>query len=135
MTMSTSGKKHMNKILLDTNVLIYAIDADSKYHKKSLELINDSTLSLYTTSKNISEFLVVLTRTEAVRIEVQEALEILLDLLLNIIVLYPTERSSEVFYNLLKKYNPSGLRIHDFEIISIGLSYGIRKITHVSHNI
>jgi len=41
MKMSTSGKKHMNKILLDTNVLIYAIDADSKYHKKSLELLTD----------------------------------------------------------------------------------------------
>ncbi len=120
----------MNKILLDTNILIYAIDADSKYHKKSLDLIYDSTLSLYTTSKNISEFLVVLTRTEAIRIEVKEALEILLDLLSisNITVLYPTEESSEVFYNLIKKYNPSGLRIHDFEIISIGLSCGIRKI-------
>ncbi len=117
-----------NKILVDTNILIYSIDADSKFHKKSLEILLDPENKLYTTSKNISEFLVVLTRAKSVRINTIEALEILSELLTNIIILYPNEQTQLIFYELLKKYEPSGLRIHDFEITSISLSNGIYKI-------
>jgi len=46
-------------------------------------------------------------------------------LLANITVLYPDKQSSTFFYDLLKKYKPSGLRIHDFEIISIALANSI----------
>lgn len=51
----------MNKLLLDTNVLIYAIDEDSKYLAKAHSLFFGQ-FDLYTTLKNISEFLSVITR-------------------------------------------------------------------------
>lgn len=117
-----------NKILIDTNILIYSIDADSKYHNKSLEILLNPGYELFTTSKNISEFLVVLTRAESVKITVIEALEILKDLISNITILYPNEQTRLLFYKLLKKYKPSGLRIHDFEIISIALANGVKRI-------
>ena len=117
-----------NRILVDTNILIYSIDADSKFHKRSLEVLLDPDKELYTTSKNISEFLVVLTRTKTVKINVIEALEILSELLTNINVLYPDKQTHLMFYELLKKYQPIGLRIHDFEIASISLANGIDTI-------
>jgi len=117
-----------NRILIDTNILIYSIDVDSKFHHKSLKLLLNPDNELYTTSKNISEFLVVLTRSKYIKITVLEALEILSELLTNIMILYPTEQTRNVFYNLLKKYTPSGLRIHDFEIVSIALTNGIKNI-------
>lgn len=55
------GKEHMNKLLLDTNILIYSIDEDSKYFNKSQNLFSEH-FELYTTSKNLSEFLSVVTR-------------------------------------------------------------------------
>ncbi len=116
------------QILVDTNILIYSIDADSKYHNKSLHILLNPDNDLYTTSKNISEFLVVLTRAESVKINVLEALGLLSDLLSNITVLYPNEQTRAIFYKMLKKYKPSGLRIHDFEIISIALANGINDI-------
>ena len=120
----------MNKrLLLDTNILIYSIDADSIFHKESQDLILNQNFELYTTSKNIAEFLVVITKSENIKINVVEALEILKDLLTFIKILYPTEESTKKFEELLKKYLPSGLRIHDFDIVSIGLSYGINQIT------
>jgi len=118
----------MNKILIDTNILIYAIDADSRFHRKSAEIITASNISLFTTAKNISEFLVVLTRADSLKIGTEEALDVLSNLLANMDVLYPNERSTEIFYKLLREYHPSGLRIHDFEIISIGLAHGISQI-------
>ena len=124
----------MNKrLLVDTNILIYAIDADSKFHEKAQKLILNPRYELYTTSKNISEFLVVLTRTESIKIDVIKVLKILKNLLSNFVILYPNKESTIKFEELLKKYKPRGLRIHDFEIISIGLASGIDLI--VTQNI
>ena len=117
-----------NRLLIDTNILIYSIDVDSKFHHKSIKLLLDPDNELYTTSKNRSEFLVVLTRAESIKITVQEALDILSELLTNITILYPTEQTRNIFYKLLKKYTPTGLRIHDFEIVSIALANGIKNI-------
>ena len=47
----------MTNILFDTNLLIYAIDEDSKYFNSVQKLLDDDSLNLFTTSKNISEFL------------------------------------------------------------------------------
>jgi len=52
----------MNNLLLDTNVLIYAIDEDSKYFHSVQRLLYSDNVKLFTTSKNISEFLAVVTR-------------------------------------------------------------------------
>ena len=117
-----------NRILIDTNILIYSIDVDSKFHHKSIKLLLNPDNELYTTSKNISEFLVVLTRAESIKITVLEALDILSELLINITILYPTEQTQNIFYKLLKKYTPTGLLIHDFEIVSIALANGIKNI-------
>jgi len=117
-----------NRLLVDTNVLIYAIDADSKFHPQAIELIQNTDYDLYTTSKNISEFLVVLTRTETIKIDTIKALDILKELISNLKVLYPSEDSYQKFIDLLGKYRPRGLRIHDFEIISIALASGITQI-------
>ena len=117
-----------NRLLIDTNILIYSIDVDSKFHLQSIKLLLNSENELYTTSKNISEFLVVLTKAKSIKITVIEALDILSDLLTNITILYPTEQTRNIFYKLLKKYTPMGLWIHDFEIVSIALANGIKKI-------
>ena len=129
MTIQILGRKPMSRqIVVDTNILIYSIDADSKFHNKSLEVLLNPENELYTTSKNISEFLVVLTRAQSIKIDVIQALDILSELLSNINVLYPNKQTYLIFQEMLKKYKPSGLRIHDFEIISIALAYGINHI-------
>ncbi len=51
-----------NKVIVDTNILIYTVDADSCFHEQAINFLSDSILKLFTTSKNISEFVVVLTR-------------------------------------------------------------------------
>ena len=117
-----------NSVLLDTNVLIYAIDADSKFHDQSQKLLLNQSYEFVTTSKNISEFLVALTRAESLKISVDQALDILQDFTEDIPILYPNQKSSMLFYELLRKYNPSGLKIHDFEIAAIALAFNIKCI-------
>ncbi len=43
-------------------------------------------------------------------------------------ILYPTKETFLVFRDLLKKYQPVGLQIHDYEILSIGLANQIDTV-------
>ena len=122
-----------SSILVDTNILIYAIDADSKFHNSFIKFLSATEISFFTTIKNISEFLVVLTRKAGIDIPVTTCLQILDSLLSNIDILYPDPMTLKTFYDLINKYKPRGLWIHDIEIVSIAISHGISKI--VTNNI
>jgi predicted nucleic acid-binding protein len=126
------GKGRMNNVLLDTNILLYAIDEESKYFKSVQGLLNTETINFYTTSKNLSEFLSVVTRIPNSSITMEKALFILNDFHNSFEILYPTEESNIIFIDLLKKYTPRGLKIHDFEIISIALSNNITSIATIN---
>jgi len=117
-----------NRLLVDTNILIYAVDEDSKYHGQSLYLIQNSEYSLFLTSKNITEFFVALTRTPDINISIRECLACLDSLLPYFDVIYPNQGSLEKLKYLIYKYNPSGLWIHDLEIISMAMEYKISRI-------
>ena len=43
-------------------------------------------------------------------------------------IFYPTNYTIVIFQKLLSKYRPVGQRIHDFEIVSIGLGNGINRL-------
>ena len=110
-------------------MLISAVDADSLFHEQAINFLSDSALKLFTTSKNVSEFLVVLTRNSEIALSSSECLDIINSLLSDIAILYPTPASMNVFQELIRKYNPRGLWIHDVEIASIAISHDISVIT------
>ena len=83
----------MNRILVDTNILVYAIDQDSRFHNKSQQLLFNSNYDLHTTSKNISEFLSVVTGNKAVSLPINDALVVVKDFADIVRILYPTETS------------------------------------------
>ena len=118
----------MNDLLIDTNVLIYAIDEDSLYFSQSQRIICHPNVSLYTTSKNISEFLAVMTRGTENALSIYDALNAVGDFDNFLNILYPTKDTYRYLMRLLRKYNPVGLKIHDFEIASIGIANGIDQI-------
>ncbi|MCL6583191.1 MAG: PIN domain-containing protein [bacterium] len=126
-------KKHTNNILVDTNILVYAIDEDSKFYYRSRELLLNSNHNLFTTSKNLSEFLTVVTRSSVTFLPIEEALAAVGDFINVLTVLYPTEGSFAIFRELLRKYKSTGLKIHDFEIISIGLWNKIDQIATINY--
>lgn len=118
----------MNKILIDTNILIYGIDEDSQYFDQSHRILNSSHYELVTTSKNLVEFITVATRSSGYNLETEKVLNILDEIIQNMEIIYPTQSSLAILLELAKRYRPSGLIIHDFEIISIGLASGISKV-------
>jgi len=118
----------MNKIFVDTNILIYSIDEDSKFYSKSQEILFNSNSQLFTSSKNLSEFLSVVTRSPTNALLIEDALTAIEDFSNIFTILYPTKISFSVFKKMLQKYKPKGLKIHDFEIVSIVLANEINQI-------
>jgi predicted nucleic acid-binding protein len=117
----------MSKLLLDTNVLIYSIDEDSKYFKKAHNIFSEQ-FELFTTSKNLSEFLAVVTRIPQSPLSLNNALLIVEDFVNIMTILYPNEESFSIFQNLLRRYKPIGLKVHDYEIISIGMANQVNTL-------
>ncbi len=115
-------------ILVDTNVFIYALDQDSKFHKQAFEFLSNSSARLFTTSKNVTEILVVLSRDKDLNLSTDECVELLKDVLADIAILYPNEVSLKIFFELVCKYSAKGLWVHDIEIASMAIAYGIENI-------
>ena len=85
-------------------------------------------MELYTTSKNLSEFLAVITRIPKNPLSLNDALIVVADFINVITILYPTQESFSLFQKILQKYKPVGLQIHDYEILSIGLANQVTTI-------
>jgi len=117
----------MNEVLVDTNILVYSVDRSSRFHEKAQQFLFESAFIPILTSKNIAEFLCAVTKSvPPTRIE--EAIGIVKGFRESFDVLYPNELSDATFDLLLSKYKPAGIRIHDFEIIAIGLAGGVNNV-------
>jgi predicted nucleic acid-binding protein len=83
---------------------------------------------LVTTSKNLIEFLAVTTKPSGYNLNNDTALEIVEEIIQGIEVIYPIQESLAIFLDLMNRYQPKGLKVHDFEIISIGLAHGVHEV-------
>lgn len=112
----------MNSVLLDTNILIYALDRSSAFHEKSVHIIENPGFELYITSKVVSEYFAVCSRLE---LDNSVVLNFYRELRNNSSLIFPNDASIEVFETMLQKYRPKGTRVYDVEIASIAYSYNI----------
>ena len=112
----------MNKILLDTNVLIYLFDASNIFHSRAKSIFADPSRELCVTSKNLTEFISVCTK---MTFDPTNYWGLFHEIVENTTVLFPNSNSLTIFERLVKTYNPRGNRVFDIEIVSIALAHGI----------
>lgn len=67
----------MSRVLIDTNILVYGIDKDSKYYDQAKKILGQRDKQLVTTSKNLIEFLTVVTKSSGYNLNSDLALEII----------------------------------------------------------
>ena len=118
----------MSKVLIDTNILVYGIDEDSAFFKRARKILEQEKNQLATTSKNLVEFLAVTTKSSGYNLNNDTALEIVEEIIQGVEIVYPTQESMAIFLDLMNRYQPKGLKVHDFEIISIGLANGLYEV-------
>lgn len=115
----------MNKVLIDTNVLVYAFVQDSIYHIKASNILNENENQLFVTTKNISEFFSVCSK---LNIDLEKVFGFYEDLKRNCEILIPNQLSLQYFENLICQYKPKGNRVYYIEIVSLMLAYNIQLI-------
>jgi len=118
----------MSKLLIDTNILVYGIDQDSAFYKRARKIFDQEEKQLATTSKNLVEFLAVVTKTSGYNLSNDVALDLIERIIQGMEIIYPTHESMAIFLDLMIRYQPKGLRFHDFEIISIALANGLQEV-------
>lgn len=121
----------MNKIGIDTNVFIYALDANSIYHQKCANLLEDNAKSLFTTSKTLSEYIAVCTK---LGVEHSIMYNFYQEIKQNTTVLFPSSTSLVLFEQLVQTYKPQKNRVYDIEIVSIFLAEGISEIASLNYD-
>jgi predicted nucleic acid-binding protein len=117
----------MNKVLVDTNVLIYAKDESSKFNEAALQVLTGED-DLFLTSKNLTEYFSVVTKGDKPLLTPEEAWKDIEEFRSMATVLNPSSDSYIKLGELVNSYNPKGLKIHDYEIAAISLSNGINRI-------
>jgi len=118
----------MSKVLVDTNIFVYGIDEDSAFYKRARKILEQDKYQLVTTSKNLIEFVAVITKSSGYNLNNDTALEIIEEIIQGVEIVYPTQESMAIFLDLMNRHQPKGLKVHDFEIISIGLAHGVHEV-------
>ncbi|MCO6488534.1 MAG: hypothetical protein J5I98_08970, partial [Phaeodactylibacter sp.] len=85
-------------------------------------LISDPSLNLFTATKNISEYFAVCSK---LNIPLQKAYGFYKQVCQNTQILYPGHQSLSVLEQLLQKYQPTGNRVYDMEIVSVAIVHQI----------
>ena len=89
----------MNNLLLDTNILIYALDENSKFHQRAKNILTDGKYNFFITSKNISELFAVCTK---LNLDKDKIWGFYNEIKTNAIILYPSGESIKKFEMLIK---------------------------------
>ena len=118
---------------VDTNVLVYALDADAPHHAASralLEAARNGSPSLYVTSQILCEFYSIVTNARRVAKPrtSAEALSALGDLLAFLHVLPVPAHAVEGWMGLLRRQPVTGGDVFDLQLVAAMQANGIERI-------
>ena len=118
---------------IDTNILVYALDADAPQHAASralLEAARDSSTTLYVTSQILCEFYSIVTNARRVLRprSSDDALHAISGLLAFLHVLPIPARTVEGWMDLLRRHPVTGGDVFDLQIVATMQANGIRRI-------
>jgi len=119
----------LNKMLVDTNVLIYAINSDSPKNKQAQIFLQKYRKELIVAHQNIFEALRVLTHPKYSKpMSPRDAQEAVLAILKACRVIIPDYNTYYLAFELIKEHNLLGNRIFDAYLGATAISNGIRVI-------
>jgi uncharacterized protein len=119
--------------IIDANVLVYAMDADSPHHTVSralLEAARNASTTLYVTSQILCEFYSVVTNARRVSNPRSpgEASQAVSGLLTFLHVLPILARTVEAWLDLVRQHPVSGGDIFDLQIVASMQANGVERI-------
>jgi predicted nucleic acid-binding protein len=123
-----------SKVLIDTNILIYAIDASSPFHEKSLEVLQNAEngiIQAFIAEKSLYELAAVLSSQAFVnKIKLDQIREHILYFADNstFSLLHSTDQITNTIWRLFFNLNSRKNRIYDLVLAATAIEYGINTI-------
>jgi predicted nucleic acid-binding protein len=119
--------------LADTNILIYALDADAPHHTAAralLEAARDGATTLYVTAQILSEFYAVVTNARRVAKPrpSAEVLDAISDLLTFLRVLPAPAHVVDGWMNLVRRHPVTGADVFDLLIVATMQANDVQRI-------
>lgn len=119
--------------VIDTNVLVYALDADASQHASSralLEAARDGSTTLYVTSQILCEFYSIVTNARRVSKprSPEDAASTVSDLLAFLHVLPIPAHTVEGWLGLLRRHPVTGGDVFDLQVIASMQANGVQRI-------
>ncbi|MEZ4776169.1 MAG: PIN domain-containing protein [Bacteroidia bacterium] len=121
----------MSRIILDTNILVYGLDAQSGYYASAVAILTNPAYELSVPTKVISEFFAVCSK---LNVGIADSMKFYQEVQKNTTTLYPTPASLGHFEQLIQKYQPRGNRVFDLEIVSVAMANDIPQIATANLN-
>lgn len=116
-------------MIIDSNILIYAINADSPKNKKAQEFLTENLNDLEIAHQNILETIRVLTHQKFSKpMELKTALAAIQAITQSCRIISPTQTTYYLWLELVKKYGLAGNRIFDAYLAATALSNGIDAV-------
>lgn len=116
-------------MIIDSNILIYAINADSPKNKKAQEFLRENLKDLEVTHQNILETLRVLTHQKFSKpMGLKMALTAIQAIVQSCRIISPTQTTYYLWLELVNKYKLTGNRIFDAYLAATALSNGIDAV-------
>jgi toxin-antitoxin system PIN domain toxin len=118
---------------VDTNVLVYALDADAPQHAAAralLEAGRDPANTLYVTQQILGEFYAIVTNPRRVARPrpAAEAIAAISDLLAYVHVLPAPARAVDLWLDLLRRHPVTGGDVFDLQIVATMQANGVPRI-------
>lgn len=116
-------------MLIDTNILIYSINADSPKHKQAQKFLKDNETELVISHQNVLEAIRVLThRSFSKPMTLKHALKAVLAITKSCFLISPNQSTYYFAIEFIKNYKLSGNRIFDAYLAATALSNDITTI-------
>ena len=116
-------------LLVDTNVLIYALNSSAKKHERALRFMQENHLRIVLAQQNILEMQRVMTHTTFPQpMTSLQAANVSAYLEKTYRVLSPRRSTISIHNQLLQTYMLSGNRIFDLYLVATALSHGVSHI-------
>lgn len=116
-------------MLIDSNILIYAINTRSPKNKSAVKFLKTNLNHLEISHQNILETIRVMTHKKFSNpMKAEAVLEAISPLLETARVITPNQLTLELFSHFIKEYNKSGNRIFDAYLAATALSNDVSEI-------
>lgn len=113
--------------LIDSNILVYALNSDSGYHSRAVDVLNESN-PIFALQNLIETYRVITSHDVEKPMSAQNAWDRINQIISVSDVIYPNQHTYEILNGLTVKYSITSYQVYDAMLVACMLQSGVKAI-------